>query len=107
MVSGVSVMAYWTSNLFMDYLKHLIPAIFCILMSLAFDIKSFTGDSESFGALALLFILYGWSAINFSYLTGFIFKSYGNAQAATFFLHFIMVIYYFFLFNLFLLILLI
>jgi ATP-binding cassette, subfamily A (ABC1), member 3 len=76
-------------------------------MSLAFDIKSFTGDSESFGALALLFILYGWSAINFSYLTGFIFKSYGNAQVATFFLHFIMVIYYFFLFNLFLLILLI
>jgi hypothetical protein len=48
-------------------------------MSLAFDIKAFTGDSESFGALALLFILYGWSAINFSYLTGFIFKSYGNA----------------------------
>jgi hypothetical protein len=60
-------------------------------MSLAFDIKAFTGDADSFGALALLFILYGWSAINFSYLTGFIFKSYGNAQVATFFLHFIMV----------------
>lgn len=79
MVSGVSLSAYWISNLFMDYCKHLIPSIFCILMALAFNIEAFTGTADSFGAVALLFLLYGWSAINFSYLTGFIFKSYGNA----------------------------
>lgn len=90
MVCGVSISAYWISNLFMDYLKHLVPAAFSILMALAFDIDSFTGEADSFGALALLFIFYGWSAINFSYLTGFLFKSYGNAQVATFFIHFIM-----------------
>jgi ATP-binding cassette, subfamily A (ABC1), member 3 len=79
MVSGVSLTAYWTSNLFMDYCKHLIPAIFCILMSLAFNIEAFTGKTDSFVALSLLFFLYGWSAINFSYLLGFLFRSYGNA----------------------------
>ena len=95
MVCGVSVYAYWISNLFMDYLKHLVPAAFSILMAFAFDIETFTDDGDSFAALALLFIFYGWSAINFSYLTGFFFKSYGNAQVATFFLHFIIVKIYF------------
>jgi ATP-binding cassette, subfamily A (ABC1), member 3 len=95
MVSGVSLSAYWTSNLFMDYCKHLVTSIFCMLMSLAFEVEAFTREADSFGALALLFILFGWSAINFSYLAGFMFKSYGNAQVASFFLHFIMVIIFF------------
>lgn len=78
MVSGVSIFAYWTSNFFTDYIKHLIPSAFSILMCYAFSIDAFT-EGDSLGALALLFILYGWSAINMSYLTGWLFKSYGNA----------------------------
>jgi len=70
-------------------MKHLVPAVFCILMVLAYDIDSFTG-SESFGAVVLLFILYGWSIIPFSYFLGFLFEAYGNAQVASFFLHFLL-----------------
>ena len=91
MVCGVSIFSYWTSNFLMDYLKHLVPAGFSILMALAFGIDTFTKEADSFGALALLFVLYGWSMINFAYVTGFFFKSYGNAQVATFFIHFILV----------------
>ncbi len=73
----------------LDMLKHLVPAIFSFLMVLAFNIKAFTED-DSFGAVVLLFILYGWSIIPFSYLIGFAFQGYGNAQVASFFLHFLM-----------------
>jgi ATP-binding cassette subfamily A (ABC1) protein 3 len=38
LVSGVSLFSYWLSNYFMDFAKHLMPAIFSILMMLAFDI---------------------------------------------------------------------
>ena len=74
----------------MDFCKHLIPSIFSILMMLAFDIEVFTGESSVYFGTSLLFILYGWSVIPFSYLFGFVFKSYGNAQVASFFLHFIL-----------------
>jgi len=61
----------------MDMVKHLIPALFCILMVLAYDISDFTGDN--YGPVVLLFFLYGWSIIPFSYLFSFLFNDYGNA----------------------------
>lgn len=48
-------------------------------MCFAFDITTFTETADSFWAMALLFVLYGWGAINFSYLMGWAFKNYGNA----------------------------
>jgi ATP-binding cassette, subfamily A (ABC1), member 3 len=91
MVSGVSVAAYWISNLFTDYIKHIVPSFIMILMCFAFNVETFTDTADSFWSLSLLFILYGWGAINFSYLTGWAFKNYGNAQVATFFINFILV----------------
>jgi ATP-binding cassette subfamily A (ABC1) protein 3 len=38
LVSGVSLLSYWLSNYFMDFAKYLMPAIFSILMMLAFNI---------------------------------------------------------------------
>lgn len=38
MVSGVSILSYWSANFTIDILKHLVPAIFCILMVLAYVI---------------------------------------------------------------------
>ena len=37
-VSGVSILSYWLSNYFLDMIKHLVPAIVCFLMVLAYDI---------------------------------------------------------------------
>lgn len=72
------MLSYWSSNFVLDMIKYMIPAIFCMLMVLAYDIAVFTID-ESYQAVCLLFILYGWSIIPFSYLLGFVFEAYGNA----------------------------
>ncbi|KAL4490757.1 hypothetical protein ABPG72_021811 [Tetrahymena utriculariae] len=88
LVSGVSLYTYWFSNYFVDFIKHIIPAVFSILMILAYDISSFT-ESSCFGAISFMMFLYGWSIIPFSYFTGFVFGDYGNAQVSAFFINFL------------------
>lgn len=63
----------------MDFLKHLVPAGFAIGMMQVYDITAFTETDETYGSACLLFILYGWSIIPFSYLFGFVFKQSGSA----------------------------
>lgn len=77
-VSGVSLNAYWLSNFWLDMLKHAVPAVFCILMVIAFNVKVFR-DGDNFGCISLLFFLYGWAIIPFCYLMGFLFQNYGSA----------------------------
>ncbi len=48
----------------MDVGKHIIPALFCSLMILAFDITAMK-DGDNYGATWLLFFLYGWAIIPF------------------------------------------
>lgn len=43
-------------------------------MIYAYGIDTFTKDSEVMNAIALLFILYGWCVIPFSYVMGWAFK---------------------------------
>ncbi|KAL4489354.1 hypothetical protein ABPG72_019009 [Tetrahymena utriculariae] len=88
LVSGVSLYTYWFSNYLVDFIKHIIPAVFSILMILAYDISSFT-ESSCLGAISLMVFLYGWSIIPFSYLTSFVFGDYGNAQISSFFINFL------------------
>jgi ATP-binding cassette subfamily A (ABC1) protein 3 len=57
----------------MDVCKHLIPAIFCSLMVLAFDITAMQGG-DNYSSIWLLFFLYGWAIIPFSYAFSFLFK---------------------------------
>lgn len=79
-MSGVSYFAYWLSNYALDMAKYLCPvAIFSVLMIYAFDLSMFTDEGDVMAALCLLFFLYGFSIIPFTYLFGFLFKSHGNA----------------------------
>ncbi|KAL4430213.1 hypothetical protein ABPG74_014772 [Tetrahymena malaccensis] len=89
LVSGLSLRSYWLSNFFVDMVKHLIPASLCILMVVAYNIKTFT-ESSNFGAICSLFILYGWAIIPFTYLINFIFEKQGSAQVFTFFINFLL-----------------
>ena len=86
-VSGVSIPAYWYSNFFVDYLKYLVPAVICALLALAFNASALI-DNGKYGCLFLIFLLYGLAIIPFTYLTSFLFKSYGGAQVASFFFNF-------------------
>ncbi|EAR97153.2 ABC transporter family protein (macronuclear) [Tetrahymena thermophila SB210] len=87
LVSGVSIFSYWLSNYLIDFVKHIVPAIFSYLMIYAYNIKGFN-DSDSIGVLVMLLFLYGWSVIPFTYVSGFLFADYGNAQVAAFFINF-------------------
>ena len=87
LVSGVSIVAYWTSNFLVDIITYLIPAIFSICMIKAFNVESLA-NGENFGATWLLFIFYGFSIVNFTYVFSFLFKDYGNAQLIIFFFSF-------------------
>lgn len=81
--------AYWASNLVVDFVKALVPCVFGICMVYAYNIETFTETSDNQAVISLLFIGYAWAIISFSFLFGFLFKSYGNAQVLGFFVHFI------------------
>lgn len=82
-VSGVSIPAYWFSNLVVDYVKYLIPAIFTLLSLLMYDVQIFI-DKEHIGPTITLALLFGPCFIGFTYLTSFMFKGPSSAQVFTF-----------------------
>jgi ATP-binding cassette subfamily A (ABC1) protein 3 len=73
------VAAYWFSNFVMDVGKHVIPSIFSCLMIIAFSMTSMT-ENGNYGAMWILFFLYGWAIIPFSYMFSFLFKQQGNSH---------------------------
>ena len=84
LVSGVSLLAYWTSNYCVDMVIYLIPAIISAFMAKAFNVASLS-KGTNWGALWCIYILYGWAIISFTYVSSFLFKDYGNAQLIMFF----------------------
>ena len=87
-VSGVSVYAYWLSNLLIDTLKYIIPGIFCALSVLIYNVEVFT-TGDHYGMVWALVIFYGPSIMAFTYLTSFLFNSAESAQIATFVFNFL------------------
>ena len=87
-VSGVSVYAYWLSNLFIDVLKYLIPGIYCALSILIFDVAGFT-DGDRYSMVWALVLLYGPAIMTFTYATSFLFNNAESAQIATFVFNFL------------------
>lgn len=74
----MGIFSYWLSNYLIDFVKHIVPAVFSFLMIYAYDIKGFIKD-DCLSAVILLLFLYGWSVIPFTYVIGFLFGDYGNA----------------------------
>lgn len=73
-VSGVSVYAYWLSNLLIDVVKYSIPGIFCALSALIFDVKAFT-EGDAYSCVWAIVLLYGPAIMTFTYATSFLFMS--------------------------------
>jgi ABC-type multidrug transport system ATPase subunit len=78
LISGVSAVSYWVSNLLWDCLNYTIPAIGAALIIIAYGDVNLGGDN--FGVLVLGLILYGLSVIPFTYCMSFLFKSHSTAQ---------------------------
>lgn len=88
-ISGVSLSAYWISNLVWDIVKHLVPAIVCAAMVAAFDVDALTMEASRYGGVWALMILYGVAIAPFTYASSFLFKSHASAQIITIIFHFV------------------
>ena len=81
-ISGVSLLAYWTANSAIDIFKSLVPCSVGIGLVYAFNIM--IPDAW------VLIIVYAFSIIPFTYVTSFLFYRENVAQIATLMLHFLL-----------------
>ena len=86
-VSGVSLFAYWLSNLVVDWVKFLIPAGATILIFKLYDVDVYL-NSNALSATLLMFIFFGPCLITFTYLFSFMFTSPSKAQFIIFLLNY-------------------
>ena len=82
LLSGMSLAAYWVSNMLFDILKALIPCGIVIGLLSAFDF--FYDD------VWRVFLVYPLGLVPFTYVTSFIFTSENVAQTVTIFFHFVL-----------------
>jgi ATP-binding cassette subfamily A (ABC1) protein 3 len=84
----MSISAYWIGNYIYDFILYLIVAVFSVVMCQILKIESLT-QGYSFTATCLLFLFYGMANISLTYILGYLFKDYGNAQGAVYFFNFV------------------
>lgn len=84
----MNVVSYWLGNFLYDFILYLIVAIFSVVMCQVLKIESLTTGS-AFTATCLLFFFYGLANIPLTYILGYIFRDYGNAQGAVYFFNFV------------------
>ncbi|EAR87981.2 ABC transporter family protein (macronuclear) [Tetrahymena thermophila SB210] len=87
LISGLTITIYWFSNILVDFIKHIIPSIFSIMLILAFQVQSLT-QNQGGAAMSILIILYGWAVIPFTYYLSFQFENTDSSQVQTFFFSF-------------------
>jgi len=80
-ISGLDISAYWISNIIFDMVKAIIPCAITIGLMYAFSVN--------YSNVWILFILFPFAVIPFTYVSSFFFTSENVAQTFTIFLHFI------------------
>lgn len=80
LISGMSLPAYWISNMIADILKVYIPITMMILTSFVFNVN--------YPDIWILFLLLPIAIVPFSYVTTFLFGSDSSAQILTLCIHF-------------------
>ncbi|KAL3658018.1 hypothetical protein V7S43_017060 [Phytophthora oleae] len=96
LVSGVSLPAFWLANYLWDLLTYVVPFIAAIVLIQIFDIAAFTGNNcvsctgETFSAVVLLFILFGFAICPFTYCLSYFFKEHASAQTYTIMANFLL-----------------
>lgn len=80
LISGMSLPAYWISNMIADIIKVYIPVLMMLLTSIAFNVN--------YPDIWILFLLLPLALVPFSYVTTFLFASDTSAQILTLGIHF-------------------
>jgi len=81
MVSGMSLPAYWISNMMADIVKVYIPLILIVMLSFIFNCN--------YPGVWVCFLVLPWALVPFTYLTSFLFNNDTNAQIVTLILNFL------------------
>lgn len=81
LISGMSLFGYWAANLLADVVKAFIPILVILLLCWAIDVW--------YKGVWVLFCLYPFAVVPFSYVTSFLFSSDTVAQIVTLFIHFL------------------
>jgi ATP-binding cassette, subfamily A (ABC1), member 3 len=81
LISGMSLPAYWISNLVADVLKVYVPIVLIVLLSVAFG--------SNYPGVWVVFMILPWGLVPFTYLTSFMFTNDTNAQIMTLLLNFV------------------
>lgn len=84
----MSITAYWIANFVYDYLLFIFVSVITIIIAKALSITSLT-DGTAYAATWMLFVFYGLSYVPLTYILAFLYKDYGNAQAAYYFITFV------------------
>ncbi|XP_069839304.1 glucosylceramide transporter ABCA12 isoform X2 [Dendropsophus ebraccatus] len=77
-IAGVGEALYWLTNFLYDLAIYFIPVAFSVAMIAAFKLPAFY-DYPNLGAMALLFILFGYATFSWMYLIAGTFKNPGMA----------------------------
>jgi ATP-binding cassette subfamily A (ABC1) protein 3 len=80
-VSGISYTSYWVSNFIFELLKYYFTGGICLLLILAFDVFP--------DWFWLLYLLYGFAMVSFTYMLTFAFKTEAGAQNFVIMINFI------------------
>ena len=87
-VSGMNIGSYWIGNYLFDFCLYALVAGFAIAMCQILSVEILS-EGEAYTATIILFILYGLVNIPVTYILGYFFKDYGNAQAIIYFFNFV------------------
>lgn len=66
-VSGMSLTGYWIANILSDIVKCYVPMIFILILSWLFSVND--------PGVWVIFLLFPWAIVPFSYMTSFLFTS--------------------------------
>lgn len=84
LISGMSLKAYWISNMIADIIKVYVPCLLIILLSVIFK--------TDYAGVGLLFCLLPWALVPFTYITSFLFVDDTNSQILTLLINFVVCI---------------
>ena len=71
LISGMSLSAYWISNMISDIIKVYIPLVLMIILSFIFG--------TNYAGVWVLVLLLPWALVPFTYITSFLFSNDTNA----------------------------
>ncbi|XP_022152229.1 ABC transporter A family member 1 isoform X2 [Momordica charantia] len=87
MISGVSILSYWTSTYVWDIISFLVPTCLALLLFYIFGMDQFIGKGR-FLATAVMFLEYGLAIASSTYCLTFFFLDHTVAQNVVLSVHF-------------------